>query len=77
MLRIWKADLLQAGDGYTDYCLRRHARHDVTVTRCDETGQIWALLRVSRDADSEFLGDKSLPESMAQKLWNLARKVNA
>ena len=74
MLRIWKSDLVQAGDGYADYCLRRHARHDITVTLCDETGHISALLRISRGDNSEFLSDKYLPESMAKKLWSIAKK---
>ena len=74
MARDWIVNDLGDTGGYRDIVMHRHARHDITLSHENESGEWSGWLRVSGDDITDFGDPKDLPTALVDKLLKLAKE---
>ena len=74
MARDWIINDLGDTGGYRDIVMHRHARHDITLSHENESGEWSGWLRVSGDDVTDFGDPKDLPTALVNKLLKLAKE---
>ena len=74
MSRDWIVYDLGDVGGYRDIVMHRHARHDITLSQENESGEWSGWLRLSGDDITDFGDPKDLPTVLVGRLLKLAKE---